>query len=52
VSALLGEPDVDWVEALRDEVRALLRTTRHRGAEAALRTEEVLMCSRSSPPAS
>ena len=37
-AALVGEPDADWVNALRDEVRSLLRTARHRAAEAALRT--------------
>ena len=37
-AALVGEPDADWVDALRDEVRSLLRTVRHRAAEAALRT--------------
>ena len=37
-AALVGEPDADWVDALRDEVRSLLRTARHRAAEAALRT--------------
>ena len=36
-SALLGEPDADWVDALRNEVWGLLPTARHRGAEAALR---------------
>jgi DNA-binding SARP family transcriptional activator/tetratricopeptide (TPR) repeat protein len=36
-SALLGEPDVDWVDALRAEVRGLVGSARHRGAEAALR---------------
>ncbi len=37
-SALVGEPDVEWVDAVRGHVRGLLRTVRHRGAEAALRT--------------
>ena len=29
--ALAGEPDADWVDALRDEVAALLRAARHLG---------------------
>jgi len=37
-AALVGEPDADWVDTLRDEVWSLLRTARHRAAEAALRT--------------
>jgi DNA-binding SARP family transcriptional activator/tetratricopeptide (TPR) repeat protein len=36
--ALSGEPDGAWVTALRAEVAALLRTARHHGASAALRT--------------
>jgi DNA-binding SARP family transcriptional activator/tetratricopeptide (TPR) repeat protein len=36
--ALVGEPDADWVAALRTEVAGLLRAARHHGAEAALRT--------------
>ena len=37
-SVLVGEPDAEWVAAVRLQVRALLRSVRHRGAEAALRT--------------
>jgi DNA-binding SARP family transcriptional activator/tetratricopeptide (TPR) repeat protein len=37
-SALTGEPEADWVDALHDEVRSLLRSARHRAAEAAVRT--------------
>ena len=37
-TALVGDPDADWVDALRDEVRTLLRSARHLAAEAALRT--------------
>ena len=39
-SALIGEPDADWVEAARIRCQRLVRSARHCAAAAALRTGE------------
>ena len=39
-SALIGEPDADWVDAARTRCQQLVRSARHCAAAAALRTGE------------